>query len=118
MFGLRSHGCVADVLTGTEAVGGRVSATCILGGCAGGDEAVEGVGGRLVVKMAAHAFICGEVAGDLKELDEEKHGHPCELKGGPDGEDNGIRIFVEFFTKLVGENDAGDTFRLADLFKV
>lgn len=44
--------------------------------------------------MAFHVLVCGLVAGDLDELDDEEHGDPDQLHGGPEGEDDGEGVAV------------------------
>ena len=52
------------------------------------------------MKMPAHAFVGCKIARDLEKLDTEKHGHPCQLEGGPDREYDCEWVFVEDFAKL------------------
>lgn len=46
------------------------------------------VGVWVVMGVAFHIFECCLVAGDLDELDDDKHGDPDELEGGPEGEND------------------------------
>lgn len=42
-----------------------------------------------------HVFISGHGTGHLNELDEKEHGDPGELQGGPDGEEEAVRVRVD-----------------------
>lgn len=70
------------------------------------------------MQVAAHALVGGEVARDLEELDAEEHGDPCELEGGPDGEDDGEGVFVEDLAEVVGYDGACDVFGCVAVLEV
>jgi len=52
---------------------------------------------------AVHVFVGCHGAGDLDELDEEKHRDPGELDGGPDGEEEGVGVGIDDAAEEGGE---------------
>lgn len=107
-------------MSGAKAVGGRAAAAAgdVLACVAGCDEGGECVGGGLAMKMSFHTLVGGEVAGDLEELHAEEHGYPCELEGGPDGENDGEGVFVENLTELFGEYGTGDCLGCIEVLEI
>ena len=54
----------------------------------------------------------------MKELDDEKHGDPGELKSCPYGEDDSVGVFVEDLAEIVGEDITFDVLRFVEPLKV
>ena len=88
------------------------------GGAVGGDGdggvvRVEGRAGRgegrggVSVVDAVHVLVGGHGAGDLDELNSEEHGHPGELEGDPDGEEEGVGVRVNDAAERWGDEVAG-----------
>jgi hypothetical protein len=84
-LGLRTTWGIACVLAGAETVRRGVACTTryVLTSIASRHEGVDCVGRCATMKMSAHAFVGCKIARDLEKLDTEKHGHPCQLEGGP-----------------------------------
>ena len=63
-------------------------------------------GGDCRAMAAAHGLVGRHRAADLGELDDEEHGCPDELDGGPGGYEDGERVFAELGAELGAEEGA------------
>ena len=70
------------------------------------------------MQVSAHTLVGGEISRDLQELHAEQHGHPCQLEGGPDRQDNGERVFVKDTAEIWGEHSALDILGCIASFQV
>ena len=72
----------------------------------GSERGGRGVVVVVVLVAGSHGFVGCFGAGDLEGLDDEEHGYPDELEGGPDNEEDGEGIFKQLPAKVSVENVA------------
>lgn len=60
----------------------------------------------MTVQVAAHAFQSRQGSRDLQELYQEQHSYPSKLCSRPEGQDNGVRIFMQYFAEIFRQDIA------------